>query len=957
MTQQYLPGQRWISDGEAEQGLGTVLTCDGRLLTILYPATGETRQYSQRNAPLTRVRFVPGDEISHFEGWTLTVREVSEVDGLLIYQGFNSQNEDCVLPETQLSNFIQFRMASDRLVAGQVDPLPWFTLRYNSLQHNSKLQQSNLWGLAGARAQPIAHQLHIAQEVADRIAPRVLLADEVGLGKTIEAGLIIHRQLLSGRASRILLMVPETLQHQWLVEMRRRFNLDVALFDAERFQASDADNPFEDCQIALLSMNWLVADERAQQALCSCDWDILVVDEAHHLVWHPEQSSPAYQLVETLAGITPGVLLLTATPEQLGQDSHFARLRLLDPHRFHDLAAFREESQHYQAIADAVRELLDLTKLSATAETTIKSFLGADCEPLIAAFNDGDAQAAPRLIRELLDRHGTGRLLFRNTRAAISGFPERQLHAVPLPCPEQYQGNAAQLQAQLYPELHINDLAMMHLDEADDASTEAPWWQFDPRVDWLLERLKELKQEKVLVICAHASTALDLGDAMRIRSGIAATTFHEGMSIIERDRAAAWFADDEFGAQVMFCSEIGSEGRNFQFSHHLVLFDLPQHPDLLEQRIGRLDRIGQQHTIEIHVPYFVGTGQQRIFQWYHQALNAFLSTCPTGNALQLQFSQQLERLLLDTEDESAWLALLENAAAVRAELESEMEKGRDRLLEINSSGDGRGQALVAAIEQQDNTFDLPIYMEELFNAFGIDSEDHSDNALILRPSEKMLDASFPLGDDEAVTITYDRELALSREDMQFITWEHPMVQGGMDLVLSGSMGNTAVALLKNKAIKAGTMLLELLFVSEAIAPKHLQLGRFLPPIAMRCLLDDKGNDLAARVSFETLNDQLESVPRSSASKFARAQRDTLLRLVDAAEANMQPRHRERVEQASALFLASMDEEIARLTALQAINPSVRDEEIDTLRAYKEQGLNMFAKAALRLEAVRVLVAG
>ncbi len=99
-------------------------------------------------------------------------------------------------------------------------------------------------------------------------------------------------------------------------------------------------------------------------------------------------------------------------------------------------SAFREESQHYQAIADAVRELLDLTELSATAETTIKSFLKGltIASLLIAAFNDGDAQAAPRLIRELLDRHGTGRLLFRNTRAAISGFPERQLHAVPLPC-------------------------------------------------------------------------------------------------------------------------------------------------------------------------------------------------------------------------------------------------------------------------------------------------------------------------------------------------------------------------------------------------------------------------------------------------------------------------------------------------------------------------------------------
>ncbi len=176
-------------------------------------------------------------------------------------------------------------------------------------------------------------------------------------------------------------------------------------------------------------------------------------------------------------------------------------------------------------------------------------------------------------------------------------------------------------------------------------------------------------------------------------------------------------------------------------------------------------------------------------------------------------------------------------------------------------------------------------------------------------------------------------------------------------LVSGSMGNTAVALLKNKAIKAGTMLVELLYVSEAIAPKHLQLGRFLPPIALRCLLDDKGTDLANHVSFETLNDQLKSVPRSSASKFARAQREPLLRLVDNAQKTMQPRHAERVEQASAAFTASMDEEIARMTALQAINPSVRDEEIDTLRAYKEQGLAMLDKAGLRLEAIRVLVAG
>ncbi|MBP8170834.1 MAG: RNA polymerase-associated protein RapA, partial [Pseudomonas sp.] len=399
---QYQPGQRWISDSEAELGLGTVLAEDGRLLTVLYPATGDTRQYATRNAPLTRVRFSPGDEITHFEGWKLTVQEVDDVDGLLVYHGLNAQHQPVSMPETQLSNFIQFRLASDRLFAGQIDPLAWFSLRYQTLAHTSRQLQSSLWGLGGVRAQPIAHQLHIAREVADRSAPRVLLADEVGLGKTIEAGLVIHRQLLSGRANRVLILVPENLQHQWLVEMRRRFNLQVALFDAERCAESDADNPFEDSQLALVALEWLRDDDRAQAHLLAADWDLLVVDEAHHLVWHPEQASAEYQLVEELARQIAGVLLLTATPEQLGLDSHFARLRLLDPDRFHDLAAFRAESAQYQPVAEAVQELLDQGKLSKKARDAIHGFLGAEGDELLAAVEGGDDDARARMVRELL---------------------------------------------------------------------------------------------------------------------------------------------------------------------------------------------------------------------------------------------------------------------------------------------------------------------------------------------------------------------------------------------------------------------------------------------------------------------------------------------------------------------------------------------------------------------------
>ena len=103
--------------------------------------------------------------------------------------------------------------------------------------------------------------------------------------------------------------------------------------------------------------------------LFAAGWDLLVVDEAHHLVWHEDKASPEYSLVEQLAEVIPGVLLLTATPEQLGQDSHFARLRLLDPNRFHDLHAFRAESENYRPVAEAVQELLDKGRLSPTANT------------------------------------------------------------------------------------------------------------------------------------------------------------------------------------------------------------------------------------------------------------------------------------------------------------------------------------------------------------------------------------------------------------------------------------------------------------------------------------------------------------------------------------------------------------------------------------------------------------
>ncbi|WP_422451548.1 RNA polymerase-associated protein RapA [Endozoicomonas sp. ALC066] len=953
----FVPGQRWISDTETEQGLGTVLTFDSRMVTLLFPTTGETRLYSINNCPLSRVQFNPGDKIESHEGWTMTVTEVIEENGLLMYRGVLPDGKPKELPESELGNFIHFNKPQDRMLAGQIDQNSNFSLRYKTLLNNCRLLSSPVRGLLGARTSLIPHQLHIAREVSGRHAPRVMLADEVGMGKTIEAGLILHQQLITERASRVLILVPETLQHQWLVEMLRRFNLHFGLFDEERCRAIEDENPFNTGQLILCSLDFLSQSEHRFQQALEVDWDLLIVDEAHHLVWSEENPSREYQVVETLSSQIPGLLLLTATPEQMGPESHFARLRLLDPDRFHDLVTYQEEEKNYEPVAEAVQELLENNHLPEVACQHLTGFLGHDCQPLIDLINNGSSEqketAREQLLKTLLDRHGTGRVLFRNTRAAVGGFPGRVVQGYAQKLPELYQiaqEEETEARGSLYPELAYQ--SHICVDDMD------PWWKVDPRIDWLINLLKLLKKQKVLVICANANTALDLEDALRILSGIPTAVFHENMTIVERDRAAAWFADEEYGAQVLVCSEIGSEGRNFQFAHHLVLFDLPAHPDLLEQRIGRLDRIGQTETIKIHVPFIEGTGQELMFHWYDQGLNAFADTCPSGSMVFEKLGEAFTEALAP--EKKTTLAdiqpLIEETADLNTKMNKHLHNGRDRLLEINSRGTLSSEDLINDIEAQEEPRQLKRYMEKLFEGFGVESEDHSKHCLVVRPGSHMV-TSFPGLPADGITVTFDRDMALSREDMHFLTWEHPMVRESMDMLLTSEMGNTSVALLKNKALKPGTMLLEAIYVVGASGEKKLQLDRYLPATPIRCLIDPGMNNLSEKVAFDTLNAQLQPIKKGMAKKLVKAQREPILTMLARAEQAAKEQVNPIVTEACKNLLSHVTEEIKRLAALKAVNPNVRDEEIEHLKLRAALGHQCLQKAMLRLDGLRLMIAG
>ncbi|MDI1352265.1 MAG: RNA polymerase-associated protein RapA, partial [bacterium] len=448
----YTIGQRWISNTESQLGLGIITALQARQVSVRFPAADEERIYAIDNAPLSRIFYKEGEEIVTNEQQKLIVQSVNEHQGLLIYSGINEEGQEFHITEISLNCFVSLNTPQQRLFNGLIDKLESFKLRIDTLNHVSRLQQSPVKGLLGSRTNHLPHQVYIANEIAQRHAPRVLLADEVGLGKTIEAGMILHHQLHTGRANRILIIVPNSLIHQWLVEMIRRFNLYFSIFDQSRYDLMDdllqsevdedeeidsqqppnlsKENLFETEQLVLCSIDFLMSNDEARADVLASQWDLLIIDEAHHLQWSETIVSPEYQFVEQLSTQSKGLLLLTATPEQVGIESHFARLRLLDASRFHDFATFKKEEENYQQINHWVQELIEYR--DGQEQEELSAELKSKLSSLFADINNNNINET---IKNLLDRHGTGRVLFRNTRAAIKGFPSRQVHPYGLPCP------------------------------------------------------------------------------------------------------------------------------------------------------------------------------------------------------------------------------------------------------------------------------------------------------------------------------------------------------------------------------------------------------------------------------------------------------------------------------------------------------------------------------------------
>ena len=895
-------GQRWYSSTEPELGLGRVEAVEGRQVVIAFPARDMVRRYAGEDPPLVRARLNAG-QTARGLSVEFAVEEVVADGALLVYRGGGEQ-----LAEGDLDADLDVSTPENRLANGQVDDYRMFDLRHDALAIRHRMLSSPARGFAGGQIRLFGHQLSIACDVCERHRVRVLLADEVGLGKTIEALLILHRLLVTGRVETALILVPPALLHQWLAEAYLRFNLVLRVMG----EGGAIDVESEDLPEQLLDAQLFVCPLGAKldESFDQSEWDIAIVDEAHHL----QPASAEFELVAGIAARTEHVVFLSATPDRDGEQAHFARLALLDPARFHDFAAYESESAHYRALA-AVADRL--AKGEALDE--------ADRGLLAERLGDFDESAGSALLRRLLDLHGIGRVMFRNVRARIPGFPRRVFHRVDLKGgkPDRWRRE------------FLADIGR-------DESFRMTGADKDSRTRWLGEFLAAHPDEKVLVLCASCAKAEAFAEAL-VSPGRPVARFHEQMGVIDRDRQAAWFLDED-GPQILISSAIGAEGRNFQVARHLVLLDLPLSADRLEQAIGRVDRIGQGFEVHIHALAVPGTPQARLRRWYDEALDVFNRPWHGAPVLAREFGAALEEALLAKKG-NPMDTLVETGKERNAEIVAELETGRDRLLELASFDGAAARRLQAAIAAAEADGELESFMVDAFERGGLDVEVLGDRSYAARAGLEY-HRPFPGYAGGTMAVTFDRTVALAHPDRALLTWDHPMVRDCVDTLFE--VGNAGVA--QCKGPRPGLML-EALYVAEPTVAQGLRADRFFPPTPIRVLVDMGGGEV--EIGASALRARLE--PTDSAVLVTPEVGELLPGLMERAREIAVVRGPAIAQAARTEMRVELEPVVARLTELAAVNPAVGAEEIAAVRgelAALDEGLQ---GVRVRLDGLRLIL--
>ncbi len=487
---------------------------------------------------------------------------------------------------------------------GRRASLPLFALAREAAQLSTNAGFDRLICLPLVRDMELLdHQIRTAKTVLQRFRGKALLCDEVGLGKTIEAGLILAELRLRGLIRSALILTPPSLIEQWQGEMRRKFSLDLISHDDPAFRARGAE-AWNEYPFVIASIH-TAKREPHRAAVTGRHWDMVIVDEAHHL---RNRNTQTWRLASELQ--KQYALLLTATPVQNNLEELFNLVTLLEPGL---LRTARQFQKHFVDKKDKLtpRHLDELHRL--LAEVMVRnrrSTVGlqftrrwARTERLVPSPQEQQLyEAVAAFVRPHLRKEGKG--VF--ARMALLSLQTALGSSSPA---------AAGVLAKLAetPKLAAADRQTL-LELADQAGRQ----QESSKVNRLLQLLSEFPDKLVLFTQFRATQ--ELLQQRLTEAGHAVAVFHGGLTRLAKEAAVNQFRGP---ARVLIATESGSEGRNLQFAHALCNFDLPWNPMRIEQRVGRLSRIGQTRDIQIFNLVTAGTVEEAVLHLLQAKLNLF----------------------------------------------------------------------------------------------------------------------------------------------------------------------------------------------------------------------------------------------------------------------------------------------------------------------------------------------
>jgi ATP-dependent helicase HepA len=540
--------------------------------------------------------WAPGDYLTHRFNPELGIGRVMAVEGRAIVVEFPrsrtrlrlAATADALVrvdPATDVSALRLEGSLFERLARGSVDSVDDFRIRLDVLHLLAIREAGGLGSFLGGRVRLFPHQLHVAERATAADPVRWLLADEVGLGKTVEACLILNRLVHTRKIERCLVVAPHALTVQWLGELWRKYHQVFTLLDPARLADVARDfgadfNPFDVHRRAVIALEMLVERPHLTQQAVNAGMDLLIVDEAQRLRRPPgHPGEPAWRAIAPIAGLGRHVLLLSATP--LEDDAHgfFRLLQLLRPDEF------PEDTSIEARLAQGM-------PLPPCTSSTRRADIGG-LPPRVGV---------PVVLEQPTWRARGGlEAAVRSVPAANEVVRRRKIDRV-----QRAVASGAALAAALGPD----DASLRQQAAASDAA--------DPRLHWLAQQAPRWRaaDEKTLIFVAHRETLEMVRTALSHRVQLATGVFHEDLSPARRDTEVARFREAE-GPSVLVSTECGGEGRNFEFCRRLVLFDLPWRPTVVEQRIGRLDRIGRRIPVEIvyfRPPAGIGADVVRLFE-------------------------------------------------------------------------------------------------------------------------------------------------------------------------------------------------------------------------------------------------------------------------------------------------------------------------------------------------------